>query len=327
MYDKIEAICQKKTSLKEDQWDKKGDAMSFRRIEYFLSVAKHLNFTKAARECYVAQAAISQQIKQFEQELGFPLFDRGGASVRLTEPGEYFYHQCQSVMAQYRGAVKRARTIYDGEKKVLRVGFNSPYPHQKFMDCLRRYREKEPSVLVSIREGYRQTLLENLQRGDLDLVVVPDYGMPMDQRFDTQELASGPVHFIIGKDTALAGRSRIQPAELTGLTMFWVEDDHAEREPGPRKMPEYYARLGLGDNPVQTVHSYFEAMLMVEAGLGFAALPMGAEKRMPEDVSVFRIVGDTFRVSTVAVRARPTESVTADDIFRMLRQADEDSED
>ena len=45
--------------------------MSFRRIEYFLSVAKHLNFTKAARECYVAQAAISQQIKQFEEELGF----------------------------------------------------------------------------------------------------------------------------------------------------------------------------------------------------------------------------------------------------------------
>ena len=62
--------------------------MSFRRIEYFLSVAKHLNFTKAARECYVAQAAISQQIKQFEEELGFKLFNRGGASVSLTPAGE-----------------------------------------------------------------------------------------------------------------------------------------------------------------------------------------------------------------------------------------------
>ena len=53
---------------------------SFRRIEYFLSVAKHLNFTTAARECFVAQAAISQQIKQFEEELGFKLFARGGGS-------------------------------------------------------------------------------------------------------------------------------------------------------------------------------------------------------------------------------------------------------
>ena len=62
---------------------------SFRRIEYFLSVAKHLNFTKAARECFVAQAAISQQIKQFEEELGFKLFERGGGSVKLTPAGAF----------------------------------------------------------------------------------------------------------------------------------------------------------------------------------------------------------------------------------------------
>ena len=88
--------------------------MSFRRIEYFLSVAKHLNFTKAARECYVAQAAISQQIKQFEEELGFKLFDRGGTAVALTPAGEYFARQCQSVLSQYHGAVKQARSIADG---------------------------------------------------------------------------------------------------------------------------------------------------------------------------------------------------------------------
>ena len=57
-----------------DTLSERSPLMSFRRLEYFLSVAKHLNFTKAARECYVAQAAISQQIKQFEEELGFKLF-------------------------------------------------------------------------------------------------------------------------------------------------------------------------------------------------------------------------------------------------------------
>ena len=73
---------------------------SFRRIEYFLSVAKHLNFTKAARECFVAQAAISQQIKQFEEELGFKLFERGGGSVKLTPAGAIFARQCQSILSQ-----------------------------------------------------------------------------------------------------------------------------------------------------------------------------------------------------------------------------------
>ena len=105
-----------------DTLSERSPLMSFRRIEYFLSVAKHLNFTKAARECYVAQAAISQQIKQFEEELGFKLFDRGGTAVALTPAGEYFARQCQSVLSQYHGAVKQARSIADGKKQDLRLG-------------------------------------------------------------------------------------------------------------------------------------------------------------------------------------------------------------
>ena len=112
--------------------------MSFRRIEYFLSVAKHLNFTKAARECYVAQAAISQQIKQFEEELGFKLFNRGGASVSLTPAGEYFAKQCQAVLAQYNGAVKQARFLAEGKKRDLRLGINGPYTQECIPDYLRR---------------------------------------------------------------------------------------------------------------------------------------------------------------------------------------------
>ena len=118
--------------------------MSFRRIEYFLSVAKHLNFTKAARECFVAQAAISQQIKQFEEELGFKLFERGGAAVSLTPAGEYFARQCQGVLSQYNGAVKQARSIADGEKRDLRLGINGPFAQDSIPGFLRQFRQIYP---------------------------------------------------------------------------------------------------------------------------------------------------------------------------------------
>lgn len=65
-----------------DTLSERSPIMSFRRIEYFLSVAKHLNFTKAARECYVAQAAISQQIKQFEEELALSCLTGGARRWR-----------------------------------------------------------------------------------------------------------------------------------------------------------------------------------------------------------------------------------------------------
>ena len=277
-----------------------------------------MNFTKAARECYVAQAAISQQIKQFEQELGFTLFDRGGASVRLTPAGEYFYHQCRSIMAQYTGAVKQARAIVDGAKKVLRIGFNGPYTHSPFVGYLREYRGSDPEVSVSIREGGREELLEELLKGELDVLVVPDYGLPLDERFDILELSSGRSKFMIGPDSPLAGHRYISPAELTGQTILRIQGTSQPAE--GQQLPDYYARLGLGDNPILEVKTYSEAVFLVEAGLGIAAVPVGAESRLPKDVSVFEIQGDTFRVTTVAVRATPPVSITADDFFRLMRQ-------
>ena len=145
-----------------DTLSERSPLMSFRRIEYFLSVAKHLNFTKAARECYVAQAAISQQIKQFEEELGFKLFDRGGTAVALTPAGEYFARQCQSVLSQYHGAVKQARSIADGKKQDLRLGINGPYTQESIPGYLRQFRQLYPEAAIHLLEGGREEILDAL---------------------------------------------------------------------------------------------------------------------------------------------------------------------
>ena len=179
--------------------------MSFRRIEYFLSVAKHLNFTKAARECYVAQAAISQQIKQFEEELGFKLFNRGGASVSLTPAGEYFAKQCQAVLAQYNGAVKQARFLAEGKKRDLRLGINGPYTQECIPDYLRRFRQLYPEAAITLQEGGRKEMLEALEEEKLDVIVIPDYGLALDQRFDVLELSSERPKFMTGPQSRLPG--------------------------------------------------------------------------------------------------------------------------
>ena len=56
-------------------------------IDYFLAVARHLSFTKAARELFVSQPAISRQILALEEELGYTLFERTNKSVHMTKAG------------------------------------------------------------------------------------------------------------------------------------------------------------------------------------------------------------------------------------------------
>ena len=64
--------------------------MELRQLRYFVRSAELLNFTEAAHALYISQSTLSQQIKQLEDELGMPLFDRIGKRVRLTEAGSLF---------------------------------------------------------------------------------------------------------------------------------------------------------------------------------------------------------------------------------------------
>lgn len=79
--------------------------MLSRHINYFLAVAEHGSFTRAASALHVSQPALSQQIRQLEESLGVPLFDRSGRTIRLTDAGEV-WRQYASRALQELGAGK-----------------------------------------------------------------------------------------------------------------------------------------------------------------------------------------------------------------------------
>ncbi len=293
--------------------------MSFRRIEYFLAVAKYLNFTQAAKSCYVAQAAISQQIKQFEEELGFKLFERGSGSVKPTPAGAFFARQCQSILAQYNGAVKQARSIADGGNRDLRLGINGLYAQESIPRYLRLFKTMHPEANLTLKDGSRDAMLQGLDAEELDVIIIPDFGLTLDEGYDALELSSEQLRFMTGPHTPLAGRQFVSSEELTGQTIFRVEDqsDSARSQP----LPEYYINLGLANNPVQQVNTLLEATILVQAGLGIAPLPGGMEEKLARDVSVFSIEGNSFRVRTLALRKLPPVSVAADHFFQVI-QAD-----
>lgn len=97
----------------------------------------------------------------------------------------------------------------------------------------------------------------------------------------------------------------------------WRDSARTLRE---HPLPDYFVRLGLGENPVQRVKTYLEATILVQAGLGIAAIPGGMEGKLARDVSVFSIEGDSFRIRTVALRLLPPVSVAADHFFQVIRQ-------
>ena len=91
--------------------------MQIRQLEYFVAVSEHLNFTKAAKQFYISQTAVTQQIKALEQELGAELFIRNNRHVELTPAGKTFLEDARAIIKRTQDAMIRARqadTVFTG---------------------------------------------------------------------------------------------------------------------------------------------------------------------------------------------------------------------
>jgi len=102
--------------------------MELRHLRYFVAVAETENVSRAALKLHVSQPALSRQIRDLEDELGFLLLERTGRSVRLTESGRTFLIEARAVLQRAEDAVKAARAVALGGRAerviapVLRIG-------------------------------------------------------------------------------------------------------------------------------------------------------------------------------------------------------------
>src|SRR5206468_11636846 len=97
--------------------------MELRHLRYFIGVAEEENVSRAALKLHVSQPALSRQIRDLEEELGFLLLERSARSVRLTEAGRAFLIEARAVLQRAEDAVKAARAIATGQRGELHVGY------------------------------------------------------------------------------------------------------------------------------------------------------------------------------------------------------------
>jgi LysR family glycine cleavage system transcriptional activator len=133
----------------------------------FESAARHLSFTRAGEELFLTQSAVSRQIKELEDQLGVPLFERRHRALALTEAGQQFYASAAQVLATMRSATDKLRS-QAGRKRPLSVTTTHSFAALWLIPRLAGFTRDHPGIDVRITA---ETRVQDLERDGLDIAI------------------------------------------------------------------------------------------------------------------------------------------------------------
>lgn len=145
--------------------------MELHHIRYFVSVARHGNFTRAAEANHVAQPSLSQQIRRLEESLGALLFDRSQSPVRLTDAGEALLPHAEAILQQVAAAQAAVAERLGLRSGRLVLGTLPQTGSRLLPEAVAVFRQRYPSVTVVLREESTQRLTELALTGETDLTL------------------------------------------------------------------------------------------------------------------------------------------------------------
>lgn len=146
--------------------------MELRHLRYFVSVAEHLHFGRAAAALHISQPPLTRQIKQLEQELGVTLFARNNRNVELTAAGKLALEHAHALLAQADNLGLRTREVARGGSGELSIGFVSVADYSVLPPLLKQFRARYPGVTLRLREATSDVQLGALRSDRLDVGIV-----------------------------------------------------------------------------------------------------------------------------------------------------------
>ena len=201
--------------------------LNFHHLHYFWAVAKEGNLTRAAAQLHVSQSALSNQIKQLEEQLGQALFARAGRGLKLTEAGQVALGYAESIFSAGTELVALLREGRREERQVLRIGAVATLSRNFQENFLRPLLERADVELV-LQSGHLADLLSRLRVHTLDLILSNRRVHPSSEDpWRCRRIARQPVS-LVGKPRPRRRAFRF-PEELADVPLLLPGREHEIR--------------------------------------------------------------------------------------------------
>jgi LysR family nitrogen assimilation transcriptional regulator len=296
--------------------------MELRQLRYFVAIVDHGSLSRAAVVLHVAQPALTQPLRQLEEELGAQLLHRSASGVASTDAGKVFYEHAQAILKQVADARAAVVQSLDKPSGSVTLGLPHSISGALALPLLTAARERYPEITLQLTEEISGSLTEQLKSGRLNLAVLFD-DAPTSQ-FTATPLVEEDLVYICKAGSSLAPRTDLLTLrEALSSTLILPARQH-----GVRPLVEQVAQgAGLALRNVLEINSIAILRSAILADLGATLLP-----RAPMQDDIARGAMQAWPVSHPAVTRKvilcssrniPLTNAAAA-ISRLVREVTED---
>jgi DNA-binding transcriptional LysR family regulator len=270
--------------------------MELRQLRYFVAIAESGSFAAASQRLFIAQPALSVQIRQLEEDLGASLLLRHRRGVTLTTAGQRLFADARALLQQAQTVLHRAKA-HAPQTHLLRFGL-VPSATQTLLPALARSLRQNHSVLIEAREMSTQAQMDGLREGRLDFAL----GRPArsDRSVVTLAAHDDPYCLALPVEHPLASARRVDLAAASQDSFISFGRDHGAN---------YFDRtiamcMQAGFSPAihHEANTFWSALGMVAAGLGVSIIPASCALLNQRGVVLRRLPASKHR-STLALLA------------------------
>ena len=230
----------------------------------FYEVAKAGNISKAAKELYISQPAISKAISKLEDSLGLSLFTRSSRGVQLTSEGEILFEHTREAFDALDRGEQELKRIQEFDIGHLRIGVSNTLCKYILLPYLKTFIDQYPHMKVTIESQATAQTLARLEQQKIDLGLVAEPSVRRDLAFipvmDIQDTFVTTPNYLEnlylreGQDTSLFETGNIMLLDSSNMTRHHVDEYMAENNIFPHQILEVttmdllieFAKIGLG---------------------------------------------------------------------------------
>lgn len=193
------------------------------RLKVFYTVAKRLNFTKAAEELCITQPAVSKHIQEIENYYKVRLFERNGNKIKLTKAGTVLLKYCHNIFDLYGSLEFELSTLTENFKGQLSIGASTTIAQYVLPPLLADFHKRYENIRVSLAINNTEQIEHSLKNKDIDFGIVE--GQSKNVLFKYTEFVRDEIVPVVATKHPLAVRQEISTEELLKTPLLL-------REPG-----------------------------------------------------------------------------------------------